>query len=108
MLKQINSTALVVIPKVADPKELGDFRPIACCTVLYKIITKIITDRFNVVINQLVCVNQSAFILGRSIADNILLAHELIRNYHRVSEGKSCAMKIDLKKAYDSIDWDYI
>ncbi|WCJ23897.1 DNAse I-like superfamily protein [Euphorbia peplus] len=81
LLKQINSTALVIIPKVTALKGLSDYRPIACCTVLYKIITKILTTRFNLVINKLVSANQSAFILGRNISDNVLLVHELIRNY---------------------------
>ena len=42
--------------------------------------------------------NQSAFIAGRQITDNILLAQELLRGYNRKQTVKKCALKIDLQK----------
>ncbi|XP_050229273.1 uncharacterized protein LOC126678417 [Mercurialis annua] len=51
---------------------------------------------------------QSAFVPGRKIGDNVLLAHELVHNYHRNSGKQDCAMKIDLRKAYDFIHWDCV
>ncbi|WCJ37950.1 Retrovirus-related Pol polyprotein from type-1 retrotransposable element R2 [Euphorbia peplus] len=108
LLKQVNVTALVIIPKNSNPQGLGDFRPIACCTVIYKTITKILTSRLAPVLKNLISANQSAFVPGRCISDNILLAHELVRNYHRVSSGSNCALKVDLQKAYDTIDWDFL
>ncbi|XP_050221646.1 uncharacterized protein LOC126671873 [Mercurialis annua] len=58
-------------------------------------------------IGGLVRNTQSAFIPGRSIADNVLVAHEIVNNYHKRA-GESCAMKIDVRKAYDSIGWDFV
>lgn len=52
--------------------------------------------------------NQSAFIPGRNIAENVLLAQELVRNYHRKDGKRRCTLKIDLMKAYDSVNWDFI
>ncbi|GKA14486.1 RNA-directed DNA polymerase, eukaryota, reverse transcriptase zinc-binding domain protein [Tanacetum coccineum] len=52
--------------------------------------------------------NQSAFIPGRHIQDNILIAQELLKGYNRKSGSRRCAMKIDLQKAYDTISWDFI
>lgn len=51
---------------------------------------------------------QSAFIKDRSISDNILLAHELVYNYHRVGDSPRNAIKIGLFKAFDSLNWDFI
>ncbi|XP_026420167.1 uncharacterized protein LOC113316162 [Papaver somniferum] len=51
---------------------------------------------------------QSAFIAGRSIQDNILVAHEIVRNYHRTTGTPRCTMKIDLRKAYDTVSWKAI
>lgn len=52
--------------------------------------------------------NQSAFVEGRNISDNILLAHELVHNYHRPCVSAKSAIKIDLFKAFDSLSWDFI
>lgn len=52
--------------------------------------------------------SQSAFIRGRSISDNILLAQELFRGYGRETGVSKCSFKVDLHKAFDSIDWDFV
>lgn len=105
LLKQINAATLTIIPKTPNPEGLTDYQPIACCTVLYKVITEVIAGRF---LSRIVSHVQSTFVLGRRITYNILLAHVLVRNYDR-SRGVPCyAMKIDLRKAYDSVKWDFL
>ncbi|XP_050238425.1 uncharacterized protein LOC126687917 [Mercurialis annua] len=108
ILKNINSTSVVVIPKSPNAENLGDFRPIACCNVIYKIITKILSSRLSPILCNIVSENRSAFVPKRSIAHNIMLAHDLTRNYHRDVGSPRCIIKIDLKKAYDSLSWDFI
>lgn len=61
-----------------------------------------------VILRGLIIPNQSAFISGRTIQDNIMLAHELIRNYHRSNGTARCALKIDLKIAYDTVSWKVV
>jgi hypothetical protein len=56
------------------------------------------------ILDSLVSKNQSAFIPGRSISENVLLAQELVRNYHRKVGQPRCTMKIDLMKAYDWVN----
>ena len=74
LLKQVNATLLTLIPKVHTPMTVGDFRPISCCNVLYKIIAKLLVKRLSGVLDNTISPCQGAFIPGRSIGDNILLA----------------------------------
>ncbi|KAJ9544912.1 hypothetical protein OSB04_024619 [Centaurea solstitialis] len=108
LLKELNHTLLCLIPKVPNASKVGDFRPISCCSVLYKTISKLISDRMKMYLNKLVSGSQSAFIPGRRISDNILLAYELVNGYKQTSGPPRCAFKIDIRKAYDSVDWSYI
>ena len=53
---------------------------------------------------KLIRKNQSAFVTGRNITDNVLLAQELVRGYARSSMFSRCAIKVDLQKAFDSLN----
>ena len=87
---------------------MGDFRPIACCNVIYKCITKILSNRMLPLLGNLISMNQSAFIPSRSISENVLLAQELVRNYHKEKGKPKCTLKINLMKVYDSVNWEFI
>ncbi|KAL0294091.1 UNVERIFIED_CONTAM: LINE-1 reverse transcriptase [Sesamum radiatum] len=50
----------------------------------------------------------NAFVPGRSISDNILLAQELLAGYNQAKLPPRCTIKVDLQKAYDSVDWDFL
>ena len=103
-----NSTIVALVPKCNNPISMTDFRPISCCAVIYKCITKIMADRLKRFLPFIIERNQSAFIRGRSITDNILLAQEMVRGYGRTTLSPRCVMKIDLRKAFDSLDWDFV
>ncbi|KAL0288554.1 UNVERIFIED_CONTAM: hypothetical protein Sradi_7095400 [Sesamum radiatum] len=108
LLKQLNATLITLIPKVQLPTKVGDFRPISCCNVVYKIITKIMVKRMQLVLEKLVDNCQNAFVPGRSISDNILLAQELLSGYNQKKLPPRCTIKVDLQKAYDMVNWDYL
>ncbi|KAL0423920.1 UNVERIFIED_CONTAM: Retrovirus-related Pol polyprotein from type-1 retrotransposable element R2 [Sesamum radiatum] len=108
LLKQINTTLLALIPKVNMPTYVSDYRPISCCNVLYKAITKIIVKRMQLVLHLLVDYSQNAFVPGRNISDNILLAQELLAGYNQVRLPSRCTLKVDIQKAYDSVEWDFL
>ncbi|GJR87106.1 RNA-directed DNA polymerase, eukaryota, reverse transcriptase zinc-binding domain protein [Tanacetum coccineum] len=91
-----------------NPNKVSDFRHIACCNVIYKCISKIVTNRIKGVLGKLVNKSQSAFIAGRQITDNILLAQELFKGYNRKHKFKRVAFKMDLQKAYDTINWGFL
>ncbi|KAJ9536699.1 hypothetical protein OSB04_un000084 [Centaurea solstitialis] len=106
--KELNHTLLCLLPKRPNSSSVTDFRPISCCNVLYKCISKILVDRIKPYLDGLISRSQSAFIPGRRIVDNILMAHELVVGYHLQAGPPRCAFKIDIRKAYDMIDWRFL
>ncbi|KAL0295118.1 UNVERIFIED_CONTAM: hypothetical protein Sangu_3204100 [Sesamum angustifolium] len=108
LLKQINTTLIVLIPKVNLPIFVSDYRPISCCNVLYKAITKILVKRMQRVLPLLIDYSQNAFVPGRSIIDNVLLAQELMAGYNQRRLPQRCTLKVDIQKAYDSVEWDFL
>ncbi|XP_035834035.1 uncharacterized protein LOC118482599 [Helianthus annuus] len=108
LLKELNATVLSMVPKVKAPNSVAEFRPIACCNVLYKCISKVLCNRLKGCLDKLVSQNQSAFIPGRLISDNILLSQELVKGYDWKGGCPRVAVKIDLQKAYDSVNHEFI
>ena len=102
-------TNIVLIPKIAGPESLGNYRPISLCNTVYKIVSKIIVARLRPHLDKLVCPLQSAFVPGRRSVDNAIVVQELI---HTISNkrglGSYMAIKVDLEKAYDKIEWNFI
>ncbi|GKA33214.1 RNA-directed DNA polymerase, eukaryota, reverse transcriptase zinc-binding domain protein, partial [Tanacetum coccineum] len=82
MLGELNATLISLTPKVSVPSKVTDYRPISCCNIVYKTISKVITNRLKPVLSDLVDANQSAFIPGRLISDNILLAQEFMKGFN--------------------------
>lgn len=108
MLKALNNTVITLIPKSSHASNVGDYRSIACCNTIYKIISKILCNRLKLVLHDLIYDNQSAFIAGRSIVQTILICQDLVRLYNIKATTKSCLIKIDLKKAYDSVEREFV
>ncbi|XP_074265897.1 uncharacterized protein LOC141588349 [Silene latifolia] len=108
LLVQVNSTIITLIPKVERPTSVKHFRPISCCNVLYKAISKILCDRLALILPDLINRSQGAFVKGRSILENILICQDLVRFYNRGMASPRCLFKLDLQKAYDSIEWSFL
>jgi hypothetical protein len=77
MPKSWNETVVVFIPKVINQEKIKDLRPISLCNVIYKITSKVLSNRLKGILLEIISMNQSAFVPGRMIIDNILLAYEL-------------------------------
>ena len=71
-------------------------------------ITKILARRVKFVLGCLVSDCQGAFILGRSMFHNIIVANEVVRGYGRSHNSPRCTIKVDLHKAFDSISWKFL
>jgi hypothetical protein len=106
----INDIAIVLILKTKTPASLKDYGPISLCNVIYKVVSKCLANRLRPLLQDLISETQSAFIPGRMITDNATIAFECIHALQSGSKnaGKFCAYKLDLMKAYDRIDWNYL
>ena len=108
LLNEVNSTSITLIPKVLCPSHVGDYRPISCCNIIYKCITKVLCNRLRMVLPDIIMENQGAFVHSRYIMHNIMICQDLVKHYGRKNTSAGCMMKIDMRKAYDTIERDFL
>ncbi|CAM8920557.1 unnamed protein product [Rhodiola kirilowii] len=107
---ELNETLIVLIPKVKEVERVEDLRPISLCKVVMKIITKVLANRLKEILPSIISQCQSAFIRGRLITDNILIAHE-VSHFIKGSQNRKTgymSIKLDMSKAYDRIEWRFL
>ena len=105
----LNSTHLALIPKIQGPETLENYRLINLCNTVYKVVTKIIVARLWPYLDKLISPMQTAFVPGHKGINNVIIAQEVI---HSLGKKKGMtgykALKIDLEKAYDKLEWSFI
>lgn len=106
ILRDINRSFVVLIPKVHGVLEFKHLRPISLCNTVYKIIMKIIVDRLRPILRKIISPNQSTFVPGRWMGETTLMVNKVI---HAMKKHKGIkvivGIKMDLQKAYDKVDW---
>lgn len=108
--QESNFTHLSLIPKVKDPKNATQLCPIALCNVVYKISFKVIANRLKQILPSIISPLQSAFVPGRLISDNTLVAIEAAHFMHKLRHQSEdfFSLKLDISKAYDRLEWDFL
>ena len=106
----LNHTYVTLIPKTKNPKRVTEYRPISLCNVIYKLISKVLANHLKKVLPKVISDTQSAFVLGKLITDNILIAFETLHHMHNQRTGRmgSMALKLDMSKAYDRVEWGFL
>nr|GEV20669.1 RNA-directed DNA polymerase, eukaryota [Tanacetum cinerariifolium] len=105
--KGCNSSFIALILKISDANMVKDFRPISLIGSIYKIIAKILANRLVGVLGDIVNEVQSTFIAERQILDGPFILNEVLQ-WCKVKKKQSLIFKVDFKKAYDSVRWDFL
>jgi len=105
--KGCNASFVALVPKVRDPIHLEQYRPISLVGVMYKIISKVLAERFKKVLPYVIYECQSAFLKDRGILDSVVMANEVVEDLKRRGTSGLC-FKVDFEKAYDSVRWEFL
>ena len=106
-VRSINIAWVSLIPKVADPTSIDEYRPISMVGALYKIISKLLSIRLKEVMAPIVDESQSAFVMNKHILDGVLIANESLR-WLKKRKIPGTLLKLDFQKAYDSVNWSFL
>ncbi|GMJ11562.1 hypothetical protein HRI_004825400 [Hibiscus trionum] len=104
---EVNYAFIALIPKCTSPENINDFRPISLVSSIYKILAKVLSRRFKGVLQDIISDTQFAFVAGRQILDCSFLANEAVDYIQRMGL-KGLVFKTDFRRAYDSVDWDFL
>jgi hypothetical protein len=105
--RAVNSALITLLPKKPRAEEVRDFRPISLIHGIAKCVAKVIANRLAPHLPQLVGAHQSAFVHGRCLHDNFMMVQGTARKLQR-SKQPSILMKLDITKAFDTVDWSFL
>jgi len=103
LAKSISHTNLVLLPKKDQVHSFADLRPISLSNFINKIFSRIVHDRVEALLPKLISYNQSGFVKGRSIIENILLTQEIVTDIRKRGKPVNVVIKLDMAKAYDKV-----
>ena len=93
--------------KKGEEDEIGNFRPISLTNVDYRILAFVLSNRLQNIIPSIVNTDQTAYIKGRYIGQNIRLLLDIINIYnYNTKDKQSSVMTLDFTKAFDTLEWN--
>lgn len=109
MPREVNSALIVLIPKTYSPSSANHYRPISLCNIIYKVISKLLVAKLRPHLDKIISPSQSAFIPNRWIAENQVIVQDVLHSFKtRKTKPGLMAIKLDLQKAYDGVNWRFI
>ncbi|KAL3691828.1 hypothetical protein R1sor_005479 [Riccia sorocarpa] len=107
LLQKDNRGVIKLIPKNSDKYLLKNWRPITLLTTTYKIIAKIIAWRLKTFLPGIIDQQQTGFIAGRNIVENVL-SLRLAQDWVLETNQNVMFVKLDFQKAYDMVSHTYL
>ena len=110
ILSQINQTYVTLIPEVKNLELVTKFRHINLRNVIYKLLSKVLTNRLKKVLSLIILMSQSAFVSEHLIIDNILVNFETLHHIkiQNIRRKWFITVKLDMNKAYDMVEWVFL
>lgn len=107
MLRRINKTFIVLVPKIQTPITIRDFRLINLCNTIYKVFSKVLVNKIKPFLDMVIGSPQKGFVPGRQILNAVIATHEIIHSMEKIQRLRM-ALKLDISKAYDRINWTFL
>ncbi|GKU90659.1 hypothetical protein SLEP1_g4626 [Rubroshorea leprosula] len=107
LVRGLNTSFTVLVPKVENPVQIEEYRPISLVGVMYKILAKLLANRLQEVLGNKIGEQQMAFLKGRQLMDGVVIANEVIDEAKKKRK-KAFLFKIDFEKAYDKVSWSFL
>lgn len=106
---RVSRSNLILILKTEEASRVEQYRPISVCNLVCKIISKLLALRIKPLLGKCISRAQGEFLQGRDIAQNVILLREVLHSFkQKAYDKKEFCMKVDLSKAFDRMDWEYI
>ena len=102
-----DSIFLALITKEDNPSSFDRFRPISLCNPSYKILAKLLDNRFEPLLGKLISLVQGGFVKGRHLVDNVIQVQEALHSsFHRKEKGM--LIKLDIQNAFDRVKLPFL
>jgi hypothetical protein len=105
-LHLLNQAFVVLVPKISNPQKIWDYRSISLIHSFVKIISKLLANRLTPHLDQLISVNQTAFIQKRCIHDNFIYVQQVVKELHK--KIPSLFIKLDISKTFDTVNRPFL
>ena len=102
-----NSTFLTLIAKELNPSSFDRFRPISLCNASYKILAKLLANRFKLLLGKLISPLRGGFVKGRHLVDNVIQVQEALHSSLQRKD-KGMLIKLDMKNAFDRVNLSFL